>query len=414
MQQTAVPTSAPSPPVDRAALSSGRIRTADAELMHGGVDVSRFVGMYALGAIFPITAGLLVFGWRALGALTVVAASTLCATFVWRRIGARGWPLRYDHALWTAMLLSMALPADLFSANRAASDQTLLWPMLAAAGVLLVIFNWLLGGLGAGRVHPVLVTYLLVFVCFKDLLVPHYVLQRKHMFVGDLYRAMPAEMAEMETQPWIRAADVRDYDSIRTDPPAQTLLWYTTGGGKSAQRMWVSLDSLLRDRMPPLEDLIVAGQPAPIGLGSAIALIIGGLFLLYRGLIDYRVPLIIIVSALAAIVVLPVPVRVTESEAFYQWLVLRSGAAGWPVGLTLASYELMAGPLMFTAFFLATSPEVRPITRRARTVYSVIVGLLTGVFQLYVSVAIGAYLALLAASLVTPTFDKWFRPRTLV
>jgi len=47
-------------------------------------------------------------------------------------------------------------------------------------------------------------------------------------------------------------------------------------------------------------------------------------------------------------------------------------------------------------------------------VYALIIGSLAAVFQLYVSVAIGPYLALLAASLLTPTFDKWFRPRTLV
>jgi Na+-translocating ferredoxin:NAD+ oxidoreductase RnfD subunit len=66
------------------------------------------------------------------------------------------------------------------------------------------------------------------------------------------------------------------------------------------------------------------------------------------------------------------------------------------------------------AFYLATSPSVRPMTRRARTLYALLVGLLSAGFQLYASVAIGPYLGLLMASLLTPTLDKWFRPRPLV
>ena len=93
---------------------------------------------------------------------------------------------------------------------------------------------------------------------------------------------------------------------------------------------------------------------------------------------------------------------------------MRLPDVGWPLGLTLVSYELMAGPLVFTAFFLATSSAVRPISRRGRAIYAALIGLLTGVFQLYVSVAAGPYLALLTASLVAPALDKLFHPRTLV
>ena len=43
-----------------------------------------------------------------------------------------------------------------------------------------------------------------------------------------------------------------------------------------------------------------------------------------------------------------------------------------------------------------------------------LIGLFAAVFQLYVSVAFGPYLALMSASLLTPTLDKWLRPRALV
>jgi electron transport complex protein RnfD len=149
-------------------------------------------------------------------------------------------------------------------------------------------------------------------------------------------------------------------------------------------------------------------------MGSAIAVIIGGLFLLYRGLIDYRVPLLIILSAVAALLILPVPAVIQEDTAVWRWAAFREQEVGWPVAMTLVNYEVMAGPLLFMAFFLATSPAVRPIARRARMVYAIIIGVLTAFFQLYISLAVGAYVALLLASILTPTFDKFFRPKTLV
>jgi electron transport complex protein RnfD len=174
------------------------------------------------------------------------------------------------------------------------------------------------------------------------------------------------------------------------------------------------LESLVRDRLPPLEDLIVGGQPAAVGHGSAIALIIGGLFLLYRGLIDFRVPMLIFTTAFVCFLILPVPVVITESSRVMRWFAMRDSSVGLALGVTFANYELMASPLLFTGFFLATAPAVRPVVRRARAIYAVLVGVATAVFQLYVSVSIGPYLALLGVSLLSPTLDRMFRPRALV
>jgi len=98
----------------------------------------------------------------------------------------------------------------------------------------------------------------------------------------------------------------------------------------------------------------------------------------------------------------------------WRWAVGHVRGIGWSMGGTFANYEILAAPLLFTAFFLATSPSTRPMTRRGRVIYSVMIGVLAAVFQLYVSVAFGSYLALMSASLLTPTRDKWLRPRPLV
>ena len=84
-----------------------------------------------------------------------------------------------------------------------------------------------------------------------------------------------------------------DHNAVASVPASQFLSEYTTGR-VSPDRVWLSLEGLLRDRLPPLEDLILGAHPGPIGTTSAIAVIVGGLLLLYRGVIDYRIPLLIV------------------------------------------------------------------------------------------------------------------------
>ncbi len=398
----------PSPP------PPGGTRTRTMWITHSGVDVSHFVSMHILGVIFPVSAGLLLYGWRALGVMIVVSVSTVLAMMVWRLVGRRGAQLRLDHGLWLALILSLTLPGHLFATSDASNfTNDAPWPLLIAAGVVLAAFAWVLGGPGAGRIHPVLVTHLLIVVLFRSLLVPHLTLQPTRLSRGDLCDA-PREVSD-SNEPWIRLRTDSPHDAVRYEPASQRLIFYTSGT-ESPDRAWVSLESLLRDRMPPLEDLIIGGQPGPIGTSSAIAIIIGGLFLLYRGLIDYRVPLLIVFSAYLCFLILPVPAVIRENAVDARWMIWRAPpqGVGWPLGLTLAHYEIMGSPLLFTAFFLATAPAVRPMARRARAIYAVLTGILAAAFQLYVAVSIGPYLALLATSLLTPTLDKVFQPRTLV
>ena len=164
--------------------------------------------------------------------------------------------------------------------------------------------------------------------------------------------------------------------------------------------------------MPPLQDLIVAGQPGPLGLSSVVAVIMGGLFLLYRGMIDYRIPLLTCVAAYVALMVLPIPALI-DNGAQWRWGAFRTPATGWSAGITFVNYEIMASPLIFTAFFLATTASIRPMTARGRAVFAIALGLVAAALQLYVSVSYGPYLALLIVSLFTPELDKLFKIKPL-
>jgi electron transport complex protein RnfD len=176
----------------------------------------------------------------------------------------------------------------------------------------------------------------------------------------------------------------------------------------------MSPQMLLRDKMPPLEDLVLGGEPGPLGTSAALAVIVGGLFLIYEGLIDYRIPLLALAVATAAFLILPVPVVITDFGPQWRWFAFRAPYLGWPTALTLTNYELFASPLLFVVFFMATSPQSRPMSRRGCFVYGALLGLLAAPAQLYGSVFIGPYVALLLADLASRTLDRLFPPRTLV
>ncbi len=367
--------------------------------------------MHLLGVALPLTAGALLFGWRALIVVGGVIASAMLAVAVWRRIGVRGQQLRFAHVAWLAALVALMLPAQLASTVRDA-DGDLPWLVLPAAGFSLVILMWLVGGLGAGRIHPGLVTYLLLVALFGGLLFPHYVLRRERVFVGDLLKATPVEFHDELNDSWLTRPKGGKYDSEQVIPPSYSLLQYTTGRERPP-RGWLPIQGLLRDEMPPLEDLIIGGQPGPIGVASRIGVIVGGLFLLYRGLIDVRIPIIICIVAFIGFLVLPVPSVIADKPQWH-WLILHNPDVGIATAVTFANYEMMASPVLFMAFFLATAPAVRPVTRPARLIYAALIGLLAAAGQLYGSVDYGPYVALLLASLVGPPLDWLFRPRPLV
>ena len=357
-----------------------------------------FYRMPIMGAIFPITAGIIFYGWRAAGAIALVVLFAAAALRLWRRVGPRGAVIRSSQGIWLALLLALMLPAHLFAT--AEPPQHAPWLLLASAGLLLAALMWLLGG---SSVHPVLVAYLILVSLFGGMLVPRTVLYRDRVLIGDILSAQPQDLAPAALENWTQLRSPDDADAMLMRQSAASYLSW-----------WPGKTHLSLDDLPPLEDVIIGGHPAPIGTGSTIAVIVGGLFLLYRGLIDYRIPLLIALVSGTAFLLLPVPYVVGENGVAWTPLAVTAAGGGWASALTFVNYQLMASPLAFVAFFLATSPAVRPITPHARFLFAVLVGLAAAAAQLYISTAHGAYIALLLVSLVTGLMDRALGARGLL
>jgi hypothetical protein len=346
----------------------------------------------------------MLYGWRALVACALVLLGCAAGMLIWRRVGHRGQEVRLPQGLWLALLLAMTLPAHLaVDALPGTAPGAMVWLVLPGAGLLLAALMWLLGGLS---VHPVLASYLLLVSILGSLMTPHWVLFSDRLLVGDLSRVWTEPITPGATDGWAQLRSDGASDAMFVRQTASAVLNWSPALG-AAGRTRVTLDDL-----PPLEDLVVGGHPVPIGCGSAVAVIVGGLFLIYRGLTDARIPVVTVLSMAAGLAILPLPYALGESPL--RWYPLLAAGADAATAITFVNYQLMASPALFMALFLATSPAVRPMARRARVLFAVVLGLMTAACQLYLSVAHGPYIALLATSLLTPLLDRWWRPSALI
>src|SRR5687767_7942677 len=181
-----LPANRPTPP-PRAAPTAKPVPQMASDALRRG-QVGRFYLLYMLGALFPLSMGLALYGWRGTAVIATVVASALLTAFVWRRIGRRGAALHLSHVIWLSLLLGMMLPAHLALRTSTNGGGVLHngWAVAAGAGVLLVVACWLFGGVGYSRIQPLVVTYLTVMLVFHAMLPPRLVLHKTHAIVGDL------------------------------------------------------------------------------------------------------------------------------------------------------------------------------------------------------------------------------------
>jgi electron transport complex protein RnfD len=128
-----------------------------------------------------------------------------------------------------------------------------------------------------------------------------------------------------------------------------------------------------------------------IGETSVIALLIGGIYLIYKGYVDWRVPAFYIGTVFVMVLVLPA--KITAA-----W-------ANDPV------YHVLAGGLMIGAFFMATDMVTSPLTKKGLIAFAVGAGILTTLIRFYTGYPEGVCYAILLMNTATPLIDRWTKPR---
>lgn len=134
-------------------------------------------------------------------------------------------------------------------------------------------------------------------------------------------------------------------------------------------------------------DLLIGRTGGCIGETSAILLLIGGLYLIYRGVISYHIPVVYILTVFI----------LTFMFSGFQF--------------EMAIYNVLSGGLFLGAFFMATDYASSPVNTRAQIVYAFGCGFLTSVIRYYGGYPEGVSYSILLMNVATPLLDKYIVPK---
>ena len=136
-------------------------------------------------------------------------------------------------------------------------------------------------------------------------------------------------------------------------------------------------------------DMLIGRTAGTIGETSAIAILIGAIFLILMGVIDLRIPASYIIT-------------------FIVFMLLFSGhGADW----TYITAQLCGGGLMLGAFFMATDYVTSPITPMGQIIFGICCGIFTGLFRCFGANAEGVSFAIILGNLLVPIIEKHTIPK---
>ncbi|MDR1650645.1 MAG: RnfABCDGE type electron transport complex subunit D, partial [Synergistaceae bacterium] len=134
-------------------------------------------------------------------------------------------------------------------------------------------------------------------------------------------------------------------------------------------------------------DAFIGSVGGCIGETSAAALVIGGVYLIARGIISWRIP-VIYIAAVAAVSVV-------------------TGRAWGPV------LEILAGGLILGAFFMATDYTTSPMTAKGQIIFAAGCGVIASLIRSFGGYPEGVSYSILIMNLTVPIIDRLTPTRIL-
>ena len=311
--------------------------------IHSGNTVRRVMLDVLIALVPAFAASCAFFGWDAPRLVAICVASCLATEWACRRMMGRENTLGDLSAAVTGVLLAFNLPPSLPW-----------WMAVVGSVVAIAVAKQVFGGLGCNPFNPALVGRAFLLISFAG------------------------AMTTWTPSGWM---DPSVADAVTTATP----LGATKEAFRAAQAAPFAFDAPMAWRF------FLGDMNGSLGETSALAILLGGAYLLVRGVITWHTPVAYLgtVAAYAAILRAVAP------------------AASMPV-----PFHLLAGGLMLGAFFMATDMVTTPISRKGQFLFGVGCGVLTMVFRTVVSGAYpeGTSFAILVMNAFTPLINRLFRP----
>jgi len=277
-------------------------------------------------ALLPATVmGIVYFGIPAVTLIAISIATAVISEALYQKATKQKVTITDLSAVVTGLLLAMNLPAS-----------APWWVPVVGSAFAIVVAKQLFGGLGQNFVNPALAGRAFLMASYPSIM-------------ADFAATVPA-------------------DAVSTATPLALLK-----AGNVAE-------------LPSLMDALIGNIGGTLGETCAIALIIGGIYLIWRGVISWRMP----VTYIAVVFVLSA--------------ILGRG------GIRMPLYELFVGGLMLGAFFMATDYATSPLTPNGQFIYAAGCGLLTVLIRTFGGYPEGVSYSILIMNLCVPLIERYTKP----
>lgn len=280
-------------------------------------------------ALLPtLIAGVVIFGLRALLVVATCVLASVVSEFLFNIIVKKNQTIFDLSAIITGLILGLNLRAD-----------APVWQCIVGSVFAIIVVKCLFGGLGQNFANPAVTARVFLLICFSNTL----------------------------------AGGARPIISSNPDLVAgATPLAVIAEGGE----------------LPALKDMFLGLRGGAIGEACILAIALGFIYLVARGVINFEIPVIMVGSV-------------------FVLSLLVGGDA------TTALYQILSGGLVFGAVFMATDYVTTPITRTGKMIFALGCGLITFLIRQYGGYPEGVSFAILFMNILTPYIESWTKPRAL-
>ena len=309
--------------------------------VHGGDSVQRNMYGVCMALLPALAASLWFFG---LGAAIVMLTSVAsCVFFEWAIakfiLKRERITITDGSAVLTGMLLGFNLPSNLP-----------IWIIIIGALVAIGIGKMTFGGLGCNPFNPALAGRIFLLISF------------------------PVQMTS-----WPEIKQYMAYTDATTAATPLSLMQTAIATG----------DASVLEQLPSLEEMLLGAMGGSLGEVSALMLLLGTVFMLWKKIITWHIP----VSILGTVAVF--------STALHLW----NPAYVHPLAV------LMSGGLILGACFMATDYVTSPMSHRGQLIYGVCIGLLTVVIRNWGAYPEGMSFAIFTMNAFTPLINTYCKPK---
>jgi electron transport complex protein RnfD len=311
-----------------------------------GLDV-RGVMRHVILALLPAALlGVYAFGLSAALLLVTCGLGALAMEALVNRLRGQQGTLGDGSALLTGLLLAMTLPPAFP-----------LWMALVGTAVAIGLGKGIFGGLGHNVFNPALVGRAFLQAAFPS--------------------AITAWSNPLRPDRFI-------------DLPSSTLALPFTRSTPDAFTGATPLSAMKFDHLATAPGELFMGLiPGSMGETGALLILLGGLYLAFKGLLDWRIP----VGILAAVALLSGVLNLVDPTH--------------PGPL----FMLGAGGLMLGAVFMATDMVTSPVTPLGTWLYAGLIGALVVTIRIWGGLPEGVMYAILLGNTVTPLLNRYTQPR---